>query len=182
MPALGDYYLWNSRRGTPLETTITAAHSWRLPGYSSGTRGCRILLAHGGGGLMSIRGRLRRAFAARPEARARSASGPDAALRRFYFEPVTHDRALLASSISSASAGADHVLLGSESRPFDMGSDQPAEEVRALRLSDFDERSILGGNAMRRLLERLTAVELGSRQFLFPGADATASQIQDALG
>jgi hypothetical protein len=32
-----------------------------------------------------------------------------------------------------------------------MGSDQPVEEVRALRLSDFDERSILGGNASRLL-------------------------------
>ena len=146
LPALSDYYLWNSA-GNPLETAITAAHL-AAAGVLERYPRLRILLAHGGGGLMSIRGRLRRAFAARPEARARSADGPDAALRRFYFDTVTHDRALLADLVGYA--GADHVLLGSD-RPFDMGSDQPAEEVRALRLSDFDERSILGGNASRLL-------------------------------
>jgi aminocarboxymuconate-semialdehyde decarboxylase len=146
LPALSDYYLWNSA-GNPLETAITAAHL-AAAGVLERYPRLRILLAHGGGGLMSIRGRLRRAFAARPEARARSADGPDAALRRFYFDTVTHDRALLADLVGYA--GADHVLLGSD-RPFDMGSDQPAEEVRALRLSDLDERSILGGNASRLL-------------------------------
>jgi aminocarboxymuconate-semialdehyde decarboxylase len=146
LPALGDYYLWNSA-GNPLETAITAAHL-AATGVLERYPRLRILLAHGGGGLMSIRGRLRQAFAARPEARARSADGPDAALRRFYFDTVTHDRALLADLVGYA--GADHLLLGSD-RPFDMGSDQPAEEVRALRLSDFDERSILGGNASRLL-------------------------------
>ena len=146
LPALSDYYLWNSA-GNPLETAITAAHL-AATGVLERYPRLRILLAHGGGGLMSIRGRLRQAFAARPEARARSADGPDAALRRFYFDTVTHDRALLADLVGYA--GADHLLLGSD-RPFDMGSDQPAEEVRALRLSDFDERSILGGNASRLL-------------------------------
>ena len=146
LPALSDYYLWNSA-GNPLETAITAAHL-AAAGVLERYPRLRILLAHGGGGLMSIRGRLRRAFAARPEARARSADGPDAALRRFYFDTVTHDRALLADLVGYA--GADHVLLGSD-RPFDMGCDQPAEEVRALRLSDLDERSILGGNASRLL-------------------------------
>jgi aminocarboxymuconate-semialdehyde decarboxylase len=146
LPALSDYYLWNSA-GNPLETAITAAHL-AAAGVLERYPRLRILLAHGGGGLMSIRGRLRRAFAARPEARTRSADGPDAALRRFYFDTVTHDRALLADLVGYA--GADHVLLGSD-RPFDMGSDHPAEEVRALRLSDLDENNILGGNASRLL-------------------------------
>lgn len=146
LPALGDYYLWNSA-GNPLETAVTAAHL-AAAGVLERYPRLRILLAHGGGALMSIRGRLRRAFAARPEARARSAAGPDAALRRFYFDTVTHDQAMLADLVGYA--GADHVLLGSD-RPFDMGSDQPAEEVRALRLSDSDERAILGGNASRLL-------------------------------
>jgi aminocarboxymuconate-semialdehyde decarboxylase len=146
LPALDDYYLWNSA-GNPLETAITAAHL-AAAGVLERYPRLRILLAHGGGGLMSIRGRLRRAFAVRPEAGARSADGPDAALRRFYFDTVTHDRALLADLVGYA--GADHVLLGSD-RPFDMGSGQPAGEVRALRLGASDERSILGGNASRLL-------------------------------
>src|SRR5262249_61037552 len=93
--------------------------------------GLRVLLAHGGGALPAVRGRLRRAFAVRDEARARSAAGPDEALRRFYYDTVTHDRGLLADLIRYAGAG--HVLLGSD-RPFDMGTDDPADEVRALAL------------------------------------------------
>jgi aminocarboxymuconate-semialdehyde decarboxylase len=146
LPALADYYLWNSA-GNPLETTVTAAHL-AAAGVLERYPGLRILLAHGGGGLLAIRGRLRRAFAARPEARARAAAGPDASLRRFYFDTVTHDRALLADLV--AYAGDDHVLLGSD-RPFDMGSDRPADEVRALRLGAAAQDRILGGNAGRLL-------------------------------
>jgi len=142
LPALADYYLWNSA-GNPLETTVTAAHL-AAAGVLERYPGLRILLAHGGGGLLAIRGRLRRAFAARPEARARAAAGPDVSLRRFYFDTVTHDQALLADLV--AYAGDDHVLLGSD-RPFDMGSDRPADEVRALHLGAAAQDRILGGNA-----------------------------------
>jgi aminocarboxymuconate-semialdehyde decarboxylase len=145
LSALDDYYLWNSV-GNPLETAITAAHL-----VAAGVlRRCprlRILLAHGGGGLPALRGRLRRAHAVRAEARARSAVGPDVWLRRFYFDSLTHDKAMLRDLV--AYAGADHVLLGSD-RPFDMGTEHPAEEVRALGLGP-DEQLILGDNA-RRLL------------------------------
>ena len=146
LPALADYYLWNSA-GNPLETTVTAAHL-AAAGVLERYPGLRILLAHGGGGLLAIRGRLRRAFAARPEARARATADPDASLRRFYFDTVTHDQALLADLV--AYAGDDHVLLGSD-RPFDMGTDRPADEVRALRLGAAAQDRILGGNAGRLL-------------------------------
>ena len=126
---------------------MTAAHI-AVSGVLERHPGLQVLLAHGGGALPAVRGRLRRAFAVRGEARERSEAGLDESLRRFYYDTVTHDPGLLADLIRYA--GADHVLLGSD-RPFDMGSDQPAEEVRALRLSDFDERSILGGNASRLL-------------------------------
>ena len=146
LPALADYYLWNSA-GNPLETTVTAAHL-AAAGVLERYPGLRILLAHGGGGLLAIRGRLRRAFATRPEAGARAPAGPDASLRRFYFDTVTHDQALLADLVGYA--GDDHVLLGSD-RPFDMGSEQPADEVRALRLGAAAQDRILGGNAGRLL-------------------------------
>ena len=146
LPALADYYLWNSA-GNPLETTVTAAHL-AAAGVLERYPGLRLLLAHGGGGLLAIRGRLRRAFATRPEASARAPAGPDASLRRFYFDTVTHDQALLADLVGYA--GDDHVLLGSD-RPFDMGSEQPADEVRALRLDAAAQDRILGGNAGRLL-------------------------------
>jgi aminocarboxymuconate-semialdehyde decarboxylase len=105
--------------------------------------GLRVLLAHGGGALPALRGRLRRAFTVRGEARARSAAGPDEALRRFYYDTVTHDRDLLADLIRYAGAG--QVLLGSD-RPFDMGTGNPADEVRALGLA-AGEDLVLGANA-----------------------------------
>jgi aminocarboxymuconate-semialdehyde decarboxylase len=90
-----------------------------------------------------VRGRLRRAFAVRPEASVRLPAGPDAALRRFYYDTVTHDHGLLADLV--AYAGAGQVLLGSD-RPFDMGTDHPVAEVRALRLG-AEEADVLGGTA-----------------------------------
>ena len=145
VPALDGYYLWNTV-GNPLETAIAAAHM-AVAGVLERHPRLKVLLAHGGGALPTVRGRLRRAFAVRPEARARSLAGPDAALRRFYYDTVTHDRDLLAGLV--AYAGPEHVLLGSD-RPFDMGTDDPVAEVRALALAE-GEGLILGGNAARML-------------------------------
>jgi aminocarboxymuconate-semialdehyde decarboxylase len=69
-------------------------------------------------------------------------------LRRLYFDSLTHDSAVLADLVSFAGAG--QVLLGSD-RPFDMGTDRPVEEIRALRLPAEDEQLLLGGNAERLL-------------------------------
>jgi len=146
LPALDGYYLWNSV-GNPLETAVTAAHI-AMAGVLERYPRLRILLAHGGGALPVVRGRLRRAFAVRSEAAARTTEGPDHSLRRFYYDTVTHDHDLLADLVGYA--GAEHVLLGSD-RPFDMGTDHPVDEVRALLLSGADEQRVLGGNAARLL-------------------------------
>ncbi|HEX9064765.1 MAG TPA: amidohydrolase family protein [Streptosporangiaceae bacterium] len=143
LDALRPYYLWNSV-GNPLETAVTAAHL-ASAGVLDRYPGLVILLAHGGGALAAVRGRLRRAYAVRPEARSGSAAGPDAILRRFYYDSLTHDPALLAELVGFA--GATQVLLGSD-RPFDMGSDRPVDEVRALGNAGHEEL-ILSGNAAR---------------------------------
>ncbi len=145
VPALDGYYLWNSV-GNPLETAITAAHIV-VAGVLERFPGLRILLAHGGGALLAVRGRLRRAFAVRPEAAARCQAGPDEWLHRFYYDSVTHDPDLLAGLVSYAGAG--QVLLGSDG-PFDMGTADPVAEVRTLGLG-AGEDLILRGNAARLL-------------------------------
>jgi aminocarboxymuconate-semialdehyde decarboxylase len=144
IPALNDYYLWNTV-GNPLETTITAAHMV-MAGVMERYPNLKVLLAHGGGAILSLRGRLRHAHSFQPQARARLTESPEDSLRRFYFDTVTHDPALLRSLIEYV--GADHVLLGSD-YPFDMGAEHPAEIIRALNLSSADEAKILGGNAAR---------------------------------
>jgi len=146
LEALRARYLWNSV-GNPLETAVTAAHLITA-GVLERHPGLRILLAHGGGGLHALRGRLRRAYAVRPEASADSDQGPDASLRWLYYDALTHDWALLADLI--AFVGAHQVVLGSD-RPFDMGSEHPVDEIRALGLPSEEENMVLGGNAQRLL-------------------------------
>jgi aminocarboxymuconate-semialdehyde decarboxylase len=145
VPALEQHYLWNSV-GNPLETTITAAHL-AAAGVLERFGDLKILLAHGGGALPALRGRLQRAHDVRPEARSGSQAGPAALLRQFRFDSLTHDAGVLADLV--AWAGADRVLLGSD-RPFDMGTDDPAGEIRALPPGGHADL-ILGGNAERLL-------------------------------
>ena len=145
-PVFDDFYLWNAV-GNPLETTVTAAHMV-MAGVLERHPGLRVLLAHGGGALPALRGRLRHAHSFQPQARSRLGESPDESLSRFYFDTVTHDESLLRELV--ALAGADRVLCGSD-YPFDMGVERPAEIVRALGLAPDEEQAILGGNA-RRLL------------------------------
>ena len=144
--ALNDYYLWNTA-GNPLETTITAAHLV-MAGVLERHPNLRILLAHAGGAILSLRGRLRHSHTFQPDARSRLTESPVDSIRRFYLDTVTHDQTLLRAAIEFA--GADRVLLGSD-YPFDMGLERPAEPVRELGLDPADEEAILGGNALRLL-------------------------------
>jgi aminocarboxymuconate-semialdehyde decarboxylase len=137
----GEYYLWNTV-GNPLETTITAAHMV-MAGIMERHPRLKVLLAHGGGAVLALRGRLRHAHEALPPAQARLAESPEASLRRFYYDTVTHDATLLRALVEFA--GADRVLLGSDF-PFDMADASPADTVRAAGLGPDAEEAILGRN------------------------------------
>ena len=145
-PAFQDYYLWNTV-GNPLETATTAAHLV-VAGVMERHPELRVLLAHGGGGLMAVRGRMRHAHGFQPQARARLRESPEDSIRRFYFDTLTHDEALLRALIDYA--GHEHVLLGSD-YPFDMGDARHVDTVRALGLAPDVEAAILAGNAERLL-------------------------------
>ena len=144
--ALDAYYLWNTV-GNPLETTVTAAHLV-MAGVLERHPDLRILLAHAGGAVQALRGRLCHSHTFQPDARSRLTESPVESIRRFYFDTITHDETLLRATIDFA--GADRVLLGSD-YPFDMGLERPAEPVRALGLDPADEALVLGGNALRLL-------------------------------
>ncbi len=146
LPVFGDYYLSNTV-GNPFETTIAAAHLI-MAGVMEAHPRCKVLLAHGGGAILHLRGRIRHAHGFHRDARARLREPVEQSLRRFYFDTVTHDPDLLRELIDYA--GPDHVLLGSD-YPFDMGVERPAEAVRALPLPADDEEKVLGGNAARLL-------------------------------
>jgi aminocarboxymuconate-semialdehyde decarboxylase len=146
LPAFQQYYLWNTVAG-PMETAATAAHIV-MAGVLERFPTLKVILAHGGGALPAVRGRLRRAHGFQPQARERLNGSTDDCLRRLLYDTVTHDAGLLGGLIDYA--GAEQVLLGSD-HPFDMGTDRPVEEVRALDLPSRDEAAVLGGNAARLL-------------------------------
>ncbi|HEV8688352.1 MAG TPA: amidohydrolase family protein [Gaiellaceae bacterium] len=152
LPVFDDYYLWNSV-ANPLETTVTAAHMV-FAGVLEQHPNLRVLLAHGGGAIFALRGRLRHAHSFQPQARSALGESPEESLRRFYYDTVTHDVTLLRQLVDEV--GADHVLCGSD-YPFDMGVERPAEIVRALGLPAQDEEAILGGNALRLLGQEVQA-------------------------
>jgi aminocarboxymuconate-semialdehyde decarboxylase len=146
LPVFDDYYLWNAV-GNPVETTITAAHMV-MAGVLEAHPRLRVVLAHAGGAVLALRGRLRHAHSFQPQARARLGESPEDSLHRFYYDTVAHDEKLLRALVEFA--GAHRVLLGSD-YPFDMGLERPAEPVHGLGLPPEEEAAILGGNALRLL-------------------------------
>jgi len=147
LPLMEEHYLWNTL-GNPFETTVNAAR-FVLSGLADRHRNARILLAHGGGALPALRGRLAH------EAEVH-ATGVDvrAAIGRFYVDTVVHDVEVLRGLVDFV--GAERVLLGSD-YPFDMGVERPAEIVRALQLPAQDEAAIFGGNAKPLLGQEIPA-------------------------
>ena len=145
-PELQNYYMWNVI-GNPLDTTIAAGHLI-LSGVMETYPRLKIMLAHGGGTLPYIHGRLDRGFKQRPEIHKVISKPPTEYLKQFYFDSITHDAAALRALVDLAGAG--HVLLGSD-YPFDMGNENPAELVRAAGFDPDTEAKILGGNAARLL-------------------------------
>lgn len=144
LPVFGEYYMWNTV-ANPMETAVTAAHLV-MAGVLERFPGLRVVLAHGGGALMAVRGRLRHAHTFQRQARTRLRASPEVSLARFYYDSLTHDAGLLRSLIGYV--GSDHVLLGSD-HPFDMGTTHPVEEIRGLDLPVSEQDAVLGGNAVR---------------------------------
>jgi aminocarboxymuconate-semialdehyde decarboxylase len=146
-PVFQEHYLWNTV-GNPVETTITAAHMVGAGVLDDHPR-LNVLLAHGGGALGAVRGRL-----AHEQTFHEPGRDVRAALRRFLVDTVVHDVDVLRDVVGFW--GAERVLLGSD-YPFDMGTERPAEIVRALALPAEEEAAILGGNALRLLGQEIPA-------------------------
>jgi len=142
LDVLGDYYLWNAV-GNPAETAAAAAHMI-MAGVLERHQRLVVVLAHGGGVLPALAGRLDRAFTVRAESRRALAAAPSVSMKRLRFDTVTHD--LVALAALADRFGADHLLLGSD-HPFDMGTDDPVSDVRCLGLTQAQEEMVLWRNA-----------------------------------
>src|SRR5207237_813112 len=108
----------------------------------------QVCLAHAGGALPYLIGRLDRVFRVRGEARGKARRRPSGYLRRFHYDTVVHHELALRYLVDLV--GKDRVVVGSDYR-FDMGCLDPRRAVAAVRqLSRADRTAILGGAAARR--------------------------------
>jgi aminocarboxymuconate-semialdehyde decarboxylase len=141
LPVLAEHYLWNTV-GNPVETTLTAAHML-CAGILDRHPSLNVLLAHGGGALFALRGRLDRESYIHDSGR-----DPSSSMRRFLVDTVVHDPEVLRDLVEFY--GPSQVLLGSD-YPFDMGVARPVELVQRSGLGAEAEAMVLGQNALRAL-------------------------------
>jgi aminocarboxymuconate-semialdehyde decarboxylase len=100
----------------------------------------RVCLAHGGGALPSVIGRLERSYDVFEVCWRHGAGPPASYLRRLWYDTITHDVDAL-----EALVGADRVVLGSD-YPFAIGDLDPVRTVEKLGVDRADRDAILGGN------------------------------------
>ena len=146
-PLMQQYELWNLF-GNPSETGLTTA-SLIFGGVLERLPSLKICMAHGGGVMPYIIGRMDRGFQVRPATKqAKITRPPSTYLKQLYFDTITHSADALRYLIRVV--GADHVLLGSD-YPFDMGYERPSDLVDSLNLPADQSNAILGATAARLL-------------------------------
>ena len=125
------------------DSTVTVARLL-YAGIPARYPGARLVVAHGGGALPYVLGRLVRNHLISPG----STADPLESFGLLYFDSVVFDPRALEFLV--AKAGADRVLLGSD-YPFPIGDPAPLAVVERAALPDGARGQILGGNAARLL-------------------------------
>lgn len=141
------FYLRNLL-GNPFDTAIAACHLI-FGGVLDRHPKLQISLAHAGGALPILIGRIDHGWQVRPELESlHLPQAPSAYLRRFTFDTIAHSKSIMQFIIQEV--GVDRILLGSD-YCFDMGYDRPVQFVNQLELSSAQRRMVLGGSAARIL-------------------------------
>lgn len=138
---LNAFYLENLV-GNPHETAVAVSHL-AFGGVCDRYRNIRFCLAHGGGTVPMLAGRLSRGYQARrPGIDTENISPPADSLKRFMADCIVHDPNALA--LAASVFGPDHIVFGSD-WPFPMGVLQPAQQLDGVS-TDLKEK-VLRGNA-----------------------------------
>jgi aminocarboxymuconate-semialdehyde decarboxylase len=131
--------------GYPMETALAVARL--IFGRVLERFDLTLCLAHGGGCLPALRGRLDLGWDRK--AVAHSTTVPPSRLTdRLYYDTAVFSTTLLRRLVEDV--GSDHVLLGTD-HPFELGDRTPIETVRNLGLDPRATRAILWDNATRLL-------------------------------
>jgi aminocarboxymuconate-semialdehyde decarboxylase len=141
---VGDWYM-PQLVGYPAETAIAVArlvYSRALERFP-----INLCLAHGGGCLPALRGRMDMGWERKEVARTTTLP-PSAYVDRLYYDTAVFNTTLLGRLVEDVGAG--HVMMGTD-HPFELADFTPVETVRALCLEEDDTRAILWDNAARLL-------------------------------
>lgn len=131
--------------GYPMETALAVARM--VFGQVLERWPLSLCLAHGGGCLPALRGRLDMGWSRKDVAR--TTPLPPSA----YTDPLYYDTAVFSTPILRRlveDVGVEHVLLGTD-HPFELGDPTPLRTVDALGLDRADARRILRDNAAELL-------------------------------
>jgi aminocarboxymuconate-semialdehyde decarboxylase len=139
---LDAYYLHNLL-GNPFETAV-AFSRLLLGGVLERHPRLRLCLAHGGGALPSVIGRLEHGYDIYDVCHAGGAGRPASYLGRVWYDTITHDVNALDHLL--ARVGASQLLLGSD-YPFAIGDLDPVRTVEKLGVDRAARAAVLGGNA-----------------------------------
>src|SRR3954466_6921635 len=139
-----DYYL-AQLVGYPMETALAVARL--VFGGVLERHPVNLCLAHGGGCLPALRGRLDLGWERKDVAHTTPVP-PSEFTDRLYYDTAVFSPVLLGRLVEDV--GADHVLLGTD-HPFELGDRDPVGTVRALGLGEADTRLILRDNATELL-------------------------------
>lgn len=143
---LKQFYLINLC-GNPFDTAIAASHLI-FGGVLDAFPKLEISLPHGGGVLPILRGRLDRGFDLRLECKT-IRKPPSTYLKRFTYDTITYDEALLEDLIKLV--GADRILVGSD-YCFDIAYEEPVRFLNSVKsLTGEQKQQILWRNAAKLL-------------------------------
>jgi aminocarboxymuconate-semialdehyde decarboxylase len=127
--------------GYPMETALAVARL--VFGRVLERFPLNLCLAHGGGCLPALRGRLDMGWERKDVART-TAVKPSEFTDRLYYDTAVFNTTLLRRLVDDV--GADHVLLGTD-HPFELGDRAPLDTVAALGLDRAATRAILWDTA-----------------------------------
>jgi aminocarboxymuconate-semialdehyde decarboxylase len=141
---LADYWL-PQLVGYPVETAIAASRL--VFGGRIAADSFALCLAHGGGCLPALRGRLDLGWERKQQAQT-IPEAPSRSLRALYYDTAVFDPVALRRLVEDV--GASQVLVGTD-HPFDLAEHDPVGLVDAATLTDDDRAAVLHGNAARLL-------------------------------
>ncbi len=143
-PRLKDFWM-PQLVGYPMETAIAVARL--VFGRVLERTPFHLCLAHGGGCLPSLRGRLDMGWNRKDVAHT-TAVPPSEFTDQLYYDTAVFNSTLLRRIIEDV--GAEHVMLGTD-HPFELGDFTPRETVAAAGLDDAGNRAVLWDNAAKLL-------------------------------